>query len=69
LNGGGTPSQCGWLKDKYGLSRQVIPTILSKLLANKDHERAKRVMQAMLKMVKIDIKALEDAYNADPVEQ
>ena len=69
LNGGGTPSQCGWLKDKYGLSWQVIPTILSKLLADKDRERAKRVMQAMLNMVKIDIKTLEDAYNAEPIEQ
>jgi predicted 3-demethylubiquinone-9 3-methyltransferase (glyoxalase superfamily) len=58
-----------WLKNKYGLSWQVIPTILSKLLADKDRERAKRLMQAMLKMVKIDIKALEDAYNAEPIEQ
>jgi predicted 3-demethylubiquinone-9 3-methyltransferase (glyoxalase superfamily) len=69
LGGGGTPSQCGWLKDKYGLSWQVVPTILLKFLADKDRDRAKRVTQAMMKMVKIEIKALEDAYNAEPVEQ
>jgi predicted 3-demethylubiquinone-9 3-methyltransferase (glyoxalase superfamily) len=51
------------------LSWQVVPTILSKLLADKDRDRAKRVMQAMMKMVKIEIKAVEDAYNAEPVEQ
>ena len=59
---GGAPSRCGWLKDKFGLSWQVVPTILPELLQDKDPEKSKRVMQAMLKMVKIDINELEDAY-------
>jgi predicted 3-demethylubiquinone-9 3-methyltransferase (glyoxalase superfamily) len=58
LVAGGTPSQCGWLKDKYGLSWQVVPTILGDLMAGGDAARAQRVMQAMLKMVKIDIPQL-----------
>jgi predicted 3-demethylubiquinone-9 3-methyltransferase (glyoxalase superfamily) len=61
LSEGGAEVQCGWLKDKYGLSWQVVPTILSKLLKNKDPEKAKRVMQAMLQMKKIDIEALKRA--------
>ena len=62
LQGGGRPDQCGWLKDKFGLSWQVVPTILPELLQDKDPEKSKRVMEAMLKMVKIDINELEDAY-------
>jgi predicted 3-demethylubiquinone-9 3-methyltransferase (glyoxalase superfamily) len=62
--GGGKPVQCGWLKDKYGLSWQIVPKRLPELLANADAEKAKRVMQAMLKMVKIDIAALEAAAEA-----
>jgi len=58
---GGQESQCGWLKDKYGLSWQVTPTILVELLADKDPKKAQRVMQAMLQMKKIDIAALERA--------
>jgi len=61
LQGGGRPDQCGWLKDKFGLSWQVVPTILPQLLHDKDPEKSRRVMEAMLKMVKIDINALEDA--------
>lgn len=61
LSAGGETSQCGWLKDKFGLSWQVIPPILSGLMQDKDPERAKRVMQAMLKMTKIDIATLEQA--------
>ena len=53
--------QCGWLKDKYGLSWQIVPTILIKLLQDKDAEKSKRVMQAMLQMKKIDIKSLKQA--------
>jgi len=53
--------QCGWLKDKYGLSWQVIPTILLKLLQDKDGAKSKRVMEAMLQMKKIDIKKLKEA--------
>jgi predicted 3-demethylubiquinone-9 3-methyltransferase (glyoxalase superfamily) len=59
---GGEESQCGWLKDKYGLSWQIIPTILGELLGDKDAARAQRVMQAMLKMKKIVIKELQEAY-------
>ncbi|HXO76190.1 MAG TPA: VOC family protein [Puia sp.] len=58
---GGEPSQCGWLKDKYGLSWQVVPRRLLELLQDKDKAKATRAMQAMMKMVKIDIKTLEEA--------
>jgi predicted 3-demethylubiquinone-9 3-methyltransferase (glyoxalase superfamily) len=58
----GEIQQCGWLKDKYGLSWQIIPSILGKMLQDKDPEKSKRVMNAMLKMNKIDIKALKQAY-------
>ncbi len=58
---GGEESQCGWLKDKFGLSWQIIPTALGEMLGDKDPERSKRVMEAMLKMRKIDIKALDQA--------
>lgn len=54
--------QCGWLKDKYGVSWQIVPTILGKLLSDKDSEKSKRVMQAMLQMKKIDIAKLKQAY-------
>jgi len=55
--------QCGWLKDKYGLSWQVVPTALVEMLQDKDAAKAKRVMEAMLKMIKIDIKTLKQAYD------
>jgi len=58
---GGQPSQCGWLKDKYGLSWQIVPTELPKLFQNKDPEKTKRVMSAMMKMVKLDIDVLKNA--------
>ena len=58
---GGAESQCGWLKDKYGLSWQIVPTILPELLQDKDRAKAKRVMEAMLQMKKIDIKTLQQA--------
>ena len=60
---GGREDQCGWLQDKYGLSWQIIPTALGKMLGDKDPEKANRVMQAMLKMKKIDIKGLQRAYD------
>ena len=60
-SGGGQPSMCGWLKDKYGLSWQVTPTKLSKLLADPDPKKSKRVMEGMLKMQKIEIPVLEKA--------
>ena len=61
LSQGGKEVQCGWLKDKYGLSWQIVPTVLSELLSDKDAAKAQRVMQAMLKMVKLDVKKLKQA--------
>jgi predicted 3-demethylubiquinone-9 3-methyltransferase (glyoxalase superfamily) len=62
LTDGGEEQPCGWLKDKYGLSWQIIPPVLDRLLSDPDREKADRVMQAMLKMKKIDIRTLEEAY-------
>jgi predicted 3-demethylubiquinone-9 3-methyltransferase (glyoxalase superfamily) len=62
LSQGGEKGQCGWLKDKYGVSWQIVPNVLGKLMGGKDPEKSKRVMQAMLRMQKIDIKALQQAY-------
>ncbi|MGI8735420.1 MAG: VOC family protein [Pyrinomonadaceae bacterium] len=61
LSESGQTSQCGWLKDKFGLSWQVTPTILGDLFQDKDPEKSKRVMKAMLQMTKLDIQALRDA--------
>ena len=58
---GGEPSQCGWLKDRFGLSWQIVPTALPRLLADPDRAKAGRVMQAMLKMRKLDVAVLEAA--------
>lgn len=63
LTEGGKEVQCGWLKDKYGASWQVVPIILTKLLQDKDPKKSERVMKAMLQMHKIDIKALKQAYD------
>jgi predicted 3-demethylubiquinone-9 3-methyltransferase (glyoxalase superfamily) len=63
LSKGGKKIQCGWLKDKYGLSWQIIPDTLGDLLGDKDPAKSGRVYQAMMKMTKIDIKALKKAYN------
>ncbi|HEX9509768.1 MAG TPA: VOC family protein [Puia sp.] len=63
LSEGGAKSQCGWLKDKYGLSWQIIPTALGKLMNDPDPEKAQRVMMAMLKMTKIDVAELQKAYD------
>ena len=62
LSAGGEKGRCGWLKDKFGGSWQIIPTIFCKLLGDEDEEKAGRVMQAMLQMDKIDIKKLGQAY-------
>ena len=59
---GGEESMCGWLKDRYGLSWQVIPKKLNQLMSDKNKEKARRVTQAMLQMKKIDIKKLEQAH-------
>lgn len=61
LTAGGEESQCGWLKDKYGVSWQVVPTILGELLSDPDKDKAERVMRTMLKMTKLDIEALKNA--------
>jgi len=61
IAGGGEPSQCGWLKDKFGLSWQVVPTVLIELLNDRDRAKANRVMKAMLAMKKIEIKKLQEA--------
>jgi predicted 3-demethylubiquinone-9 3-methyltransferase (glyoxalase superfamily) len=62
LTASGREIQCGWLKDRYGVSWQVIPTVLSEMIGDPDPEKANRAMQAMLQMVKFDIAALEAAY-------
>ena len=60
---GGAPVACGWVKDRYGLSWQIVPGILPKYLADPDRAKAQRVMQAMLNMVKLDVAALQRAYD------
>jgi predicted 3-demethylubiquinone-9 3-methyltransferase (glyoxalase superfamily) len=62
LSKGGKEVQCGWLEDKFGMSWQIVPTALGGMIGGKDVERAGRVMRAMMKMVKLDIKTLTDAY-------
>ena len=64
LSAGGNKSRCGWLKDKYGLSWQVVPTVLPEMLQDKDAAKSKKVMEAMLQMDKIDIETLQRAYRA-----
>jgi predicted 3-demethylubiquinone-9 3-methyltransferase (glyoxalase superfamily) len=63
LAGGGAPTQCGWLKDKFGLSWQIVPTALGEMLGDKDAGKSGRVMNALMQMQKIDLKQLQDAYN------
>ncbi len=65
LSAGGEKGQCGWLKDKYGVSWQVVPTILTKLMTDRDPVKAGRVTQAMLQMTKIDIAKLRKAYKGN----
>ena len=62
LGEGGEPGQCGWLKDKYGVSWQIVPDALGELLQDKDRAAAGRAMNAMLKMGKIDMAALQRAF-------
>ena len=62
LSAGGQTNQCGWLTDKFGVSWQIIPTVLGEMLQDKDPARATRVMRAMLQMTKIDIRRLREAY-------
>jgi len=69
LTDGGEESKCGWLKDRFGLSWQVVPTVLPKLLAGKDAESSNRVMQAMFKMRKLEIAPLQEAYEGEALVQ
>ena len=62
LSAGGQKIECGWLRDKYGLSWQIIPTILGKLMQDKDPKKSQAVMKAMLQMTRIDIAKLKQAY-------
>lgn len=64
LAGGGQPSACGWLTDKFGVSWQVTPVGLMEMLMDKDQARANRVMEAMMKMIKLDLPTLKKAYEA-----
>ena len=65
LSEGGEKGQCGWLKDKYGLSWQIVPTILSKMLQDKDARKSERVMSALLQMKKLDMKRLKQAFRKE----
>lgn len=67
LSAGGRAQPCGWLQDRYGVSWQIVPTILPALLSDPDARRAQRVMQAMLQMSKIDVRALQRAAEQDSV--
>jgi predicted 3-demethylubiquinone-9 3-methyltransferase (glyoxalase superfamily) len=62
LDNGGSAEQCGWLKDRFGLSWQIVPTVLGEMMASTDRVKAKRAADAMMKMVKLDIAALQAAY-------
>jgi predicted 3-demethylubiquinone-9 3-methyltransferase (glyoxalase superfamily) len=60
--GGGSPGQCGWLKDRYGVSWQIVPSAMMRYLGGSDHAGAQRAMAAMMKMTKLDIATLQKAY-------
>jgi predicted 3-demethylubiquinone-9 3-methyltransferase (glyoxalase superfamily) len=62
LSEGGKTLQCGWLQDKFGLSWQIVPTALGKLMSDPDHEKTERVMKALMQMIKIDIHRLQEAF-------
>ncbi len=62
LAGGGTPEACGWLKDKFGVSWQIVPRVLGEMMADKDREKARRVTEAFLRMQKFDLAALKAAF-------
>jgi len=68
LEGGGTESKCGWLKDRYGLSWQVVPAGMEELFSDSDPERARRAMEAMMDMVKFDIAELQRAADGEPAQ-
>ena len=62
LGNGGSAEQCGWLKDRFGLSWQIVPTVLAQMMSEPDRTKAKRAADAMMKMVKLDLTALQAAY-------
>ena len=62
---GGVPSRCGWLKDKFGLSWQIVPSSLGRMLSDKDAAKSKRALDAMLQMEKLDLNRLQAAYNGE----
>ncbi len=64
LLNGGSSEQCGWLKDKYGVSWQIVPTILFRMMTDPDRDKARRAAEAMLKMVKLDIASLKAAFDS-----
>ncbi len=66
LSAGGAVEQCGWLKDRYGVSWQITPKVLVEMLSDPDQKKAQRVMQAMMQMIKIDIEGLRRAYDDVP---
>ena len=66
LSEGGTVERCGWLKDRYGVSWQIVPKALGQMMKDKDRTKARRVAEAMLKMVKLDVEGLRRAYDGAP---
>ncbi len=64
LSDGGSIEQCGWLKDRYGVSWQIVPAVLAEMMKDPDRSRAKRVAEAMLGMIKLDIAGLQKAHDA-----
>ncbi|MFL6662218.1 MAG: VOC family protein [Rhizobacter sp.] len=65
LQGGGQPEACGWLKDRYGVSWQIVPTVLLQMMGDPDKAKARRTAEAMMKMVKLDIATLQAAYSGN----
>ena len=69
LSAGGTIEQCGWLRDRYGVSWQIVPTVLGEMMKDTDRNRGRRVMEAMLRMKKLDVQGLEKAYAGDAMRR
>jgi predicted 3-demethylubiquinone-9 3-methyltransferase (glyoxalase superfamily) len=69
LEGGGSPGQCGWLKDRYGMSWQIVPRQLGEMLGDTDAEKARRAMEAMLRMSKIEVAAMRAAFDGEGADR
>jgi predicted 3-demethylubiquinone-9 3-methyltransferase (glyoxalase superfamily) len=69
LEGGGSPGQCGWLKDRYGMSWQIVPRQLGEMLGDSDAEKARRAMEAMLRMSKIEVAAMRAAFDGEGADR